>query len=196
ANQLLTNVLKTQEDNYIDCYYLIANNYAHLGLLQDATKYAEMYIEKAPHGDFEEEATVLLDMLQIEDEDDWIFDEEDELIINQETAFYHLEREEWAEAIVILEEMITLFPEFQQARHEYHYALFFIGEKEKAIAMEEKYVKDHPDALFSYMNLAVFYAHEQNHEKMQYVVGLLDNIYPVHEQQKLRLAVTFAQVGL
>ncbi|WP_163579049.1 tetratricopeptide repeat protein [Gracilibacillus saliphilus] len=201
ANQMLTKVLSSHGEDYVDCYYLIANNYAHLGLLQDAVKYAELYIEKAPDGEFTEAASSLLDVLDFseveEDEDDeWMLEEEDDLIIYQETAFYHLEREEWEEAIAILEEMITLFPEFSQGRHEYHYALFFAGEREEAITMEEKYLQDHPDSLFSCMNLACFYAHEANQERLQYYTGLLDNIYPIHEQQKLRIAVTFAQIGL
>ena len=45
ANQLLTNVLQSTE--YTDCYYLIANNYAHLGLLNDAEKYVNLYLETA-----------------------------------------------------------------------------------------------------------------------------------------------------
>ena len=46
ANQLLTNVLQAKGDNYTDCYYLLANNYAHLGLLNDAKKYAETYLKR------------------------------------------------------------------------------------------------------------------------------------------------------
>ncbi|WP_231735261.1 tetratricopeptide repeat protein [Gracilibacillus massiliensis] len=200
ANQLLTKVLSEHGEEYMDCYYLIANNYAHLGLLEDATKYAQIYLEKEPDGDFQEEAKTLLELLDFseeeEDDDDWTFEEEDDLIIYQETAFYHLEREEWEEAIAVLEEMITLFPEFSQARHEYHYALFFVGEKDEAIAMEEQYLKEHPDALFSCMNLAIFYSHENDEEKRDYFTAMLENIYPIHEQQKLRIAVTFAQIGL
>ncbi|UOQ48259.1 tetratricopeptide repeat protein [Gracilibacillus caseinilyticus] len=200
ANQLLTRVLAKQGEEYIDCYYLIANNYAHLGLLQDAIKYAELYLEKATDGEFREEAATLLEMLDFDDEEeddnDWTLDEEDDLLMYQETAFYHLEREEWEEAIAVLEEMIALFPEFSQARHEYHYALFFIGERKEAIEMEEKYLQDHPDALFSLMNLAIFYGLEQNNEKSNYYTNMLENIYPIHEQQKLRIAVTFTQIGL
>ncbi|WP_181397429.1 tetratricopeptide repeat protein [Gracilibacillus dipsosauri] len=199
ANQLLTDVLAKHGEDYMDCYYLIANNYAHLGLLQDATKYAELYVEKAPDGEFAEEAIGLLNVLDFdeeEEEDEWALEEEDDVLIYQETAFYHLERQEWQEAIALLEEMITLFPEFTQARHEYHYALFFAGEREEAIALEEKYLKEHPDSLFSYMNLAVFYYHENEVKMLKHIISLLDHTFPIHEQQKLRMATTFAQIGL
>ncbi|WP_035722836.1 tetratricopeptide repeat protein [Gracilibacillus boraciitolerans] len=200
ANQMLTKVLSKYGDEYIDCYYLIANNYAHLGLLQDATKYAQLYLEKGDNGEFHQEAEELLELLDFsdeEDDEDWIFEEEDDLLVYQETAFYHLEREEWVEAIAVLEEMIALYPEFSQARHEYHYATFFIGgEREEAIANEEKYLKEHPDALFSFTNLAIFYTLKGNKEVSKYYTDMLVNIYPIHEQQKLRIAVTFAQIGL
>lgn len=198
ANQLLTNVLTHHGEDYIDCYYLMANNYAHLGLMQDAIKYAEKYMEKEPNGELYPDAEALVDILQWEEEesDDWALEEEDELLMHQETAFYHLEREEWEEAIAVLEEMIALFPEFTQARHEYHYALFFNGEMEEAVTREEKYLEEHPGELFSYMNLAVFYYHKDDQEKLQSIVAALNNIYPIHSQQKLRLAVTFAQIGL
>ncbi|SER80840.1 hypothetical protein SAMN04487944_110111 [Gracilibacillus ureilyticus] len=200
ANQLLTKVLTKYGDEYIDCYYLISNNYAHLGLLQDAVKYAELYLEKAPEGEFAEEAVGLLSVLDFEEDeeedDDWALEEEDDVLIYQETVFYHLEREEWQEAIALLEEMITLFPEFSQARHEYHYALFFAGERTEAIELEEKYVLEHPETLTSYMNLAIFYYYTNNQEKFDHMLTMLQNIFPIHEQQKLRLATTFTQIGL
>src|SRR5699024_12367568 len=54
ADQVLTSVLETKI--YVDCYYLIANNYAHLGLLNDAKQYAITYLDKESDGEFIEEA--------------------------------------------------------------------------------------------------------------------------------------------
>ncbi|GAB2544740.1 tetratricopeptide repeat protein [Gracilibacillus alcaliphilus] len=200
ANQLLNKVLSQYGERYIDCYYLLANNYAHLGLLQDAAKYAALYLEKASDDEFKEEAEELLQLLDFTEEEDeaedWLLEEEDDLLMYQETAFYHLEREEWQDAISVLEEMIILFPDFSQARHEYYYALFFAGEQDEAVAMEEKHLLDHPNALFSMMNLAVFYYYSDDQSKLAPFVLWLDNIYPIHEQQKLRMAVTFCHLGL
>src|SRR5690625_7261513 len=82
---------------YVDCYYLIANNYAHLGLLNDAKKYANAYLDKESDGEFIEEAKSLLQLIDIEksEEDEWELEDEDELLIYQETAFYHMENCEW-----------------------------------------------------------------------------------------------------
>lgn len=199
ANQLLTKVLSSHGDRYVDCYYLLANNYAHLGLLQDAVKYATLYLEKAPDGDFSEDAEDLLEILdftKIEDEDeDWIMDEEDDLLIYQESVFYHLERGDWQEALVLLEEMIAIYPDFIQAHHEYHYALFFHGERQRAIDLERKYLEENPYSLYSMMNLVIFYKYEQNINEMDEILRKLINIYPIGEQLKLKMAITFAQAG-
>ncbi|GAA0307719.1 tetratricopeptide (TPR) repeat protein [Gracilibacillus halotolerans] len=199
ANQLLTRVLSNDGDHYVDCYYLLANNYAHLGLLQDAVKYATLYLEKAPDGDFSEDAEDLLDILdftEIEDEEeDWMMDEEDDLLIYQESVFYHLERQEWEEALVLLEEMIALYPDFIQAHHEYRYALFFHGDRQRAIELETNHFIENPKSLYSLMNLVIFHKYEQNIKEMTDYLNMLQNIYPLVEQQKLKMAITFAQAG-
>ncbi|MFD2045026.1 tetratricopeptide repeat protein [Ornithinibacillus salinisoli] len=200
ANQVLTNVLQSTGDKYADCYYLLANNYAHLGLLNDARKYAKSYLDLEPEGDFSEEAKGLLQLIEFDDEEDdendWgpPIDDEDELLIYQETAFYHLEHQEWEKAILILEEMLTLFPEHKTANHEYAHALFFNNERKKAIQMELELLQEEPNNLFSHTNLALFY-YEANDEEYKRHIRALLNVYPIHEQQKLRIAVTLARTG-
>ncbi|WP_217588573.1 hypothetical protein [Lentibacillus saliphilus] len=195
ANELLVAVLNDYKEKYTDCYYLIANNYAHLGLLNDARKYAETYLELEPDGDFAVETKNLLDMLDIDeaDDDDWDF-EEDELLMLQETIFYHMEHYEWDEALPLLNEMMALYPEYPLAKHDYACALFYAVSEEQAIQMELELLAEEPGNLNSLMNLAVFY--KQRHDKAykDFSETLL-NVYPVHEQQKLRLAVSLARLG-
>lgn len=197
ANQLLTNVLQTS--GYVDCYYLLANNYAHLGLLNDAAKYVTAYLEKEPDGDFSEEANSLLELIDIEeeedDEDNWELEDEDDLLIYQETVFYHMEYMEWDEAIPLIEEMMTLFPEHKVARHDYTQALFFSGNEQAAIQMELDALKDDPNSLYSLTNLAVFHHQLNNKMEYEYYIQALLNVYPIHEQQKLRIAITLAKTG-
>ncbi|MCC2248706.1 hypothetical protein JUJ52_01865 [Virgibacillus sp. AGTR] len=196
ANQLLTNVLQSSE--YVDCYYLLANNYAHLGLLNDAKKYADLYLEKEPEGDFSEEAFRLLELINIEDDediDDWELEDEDELLIYQETVFYHMENMEWDKAIPVLEEMMTLFPEHKMTKHDYTQALFFSGHPEEAIEMELTMLKEDPNSLYSHTNLALFYYQIGAQEEYDLHIQTLLNVYPIHEQQKLRIAVTLSRTG-
>ncbi|SET10452.1 Tetratricopeptide repeat-containing protein [Oceanobacillus limi] len=199
ANQILTDVLQTSGNQYVDCYYLLANNYAHLGLLNDARKYAKSYLDLEPNGDFSEEAKSLIELMEFEDDDEEEdfgppLEDEDELLIYQETAFYHLEHKEWEKALLVLEEMQTLFPEHKTIKHEYAHALFFDGEKEEAIKMEEDNIQEDPFNLYSHTNLATFY-YETNQEAYQLHIRALLNVYPIHEQQKLRIATTLARTG-
>lgn len=194
ANQLLTKVLQSTGDQYVDCYYLLANNYAHLGLLNDAKKYAESYLNCEPDGDFHEEASSLLEMLDIDeiDEDDWDMEVEDELLIYQETVFHHMENMEWGKVLPILEEMITLFPEHKMIKHDYTQALFFSGHQDDAITMELDALKEDPNELCSHTNLAIFYFECGNEDYEQHIQALL-NVYSIHEQQKLKIATTLAR---
>ncbi|RYG74425.1 hypothetical protein EU245_02135 [Lentibacillus lipolyticus] len=198
ANQLLTEVLEASEGQYTDCYYLLANNYAHLGLLNDAKKYAESYIDKEPNGDLREDAEHLIELTTVDDnqgEDEWEFEEEDELLVYQETVFYHMEHKEWDKALPLLEEMTALFPEHTNINHDYAYALFFAGYENDAVEMEKELLDEYPGSLQSHSNLAVFYHEWDRPEEYHLHAHALMNVYPVHEQQKLRIAVTFAQTG-
>ncbi|SHF85262.1 tetratricopeptide repeat protein [Ornithinibacillus halophilus] len=197
ANQLLTQVLQSSGEDYVDSYYLLANNYAHLGLLNDAKKYADLYLEKDPDGDFVEEANDLLTLIDMDEDDDedWgpLIDDEDELLVYQETAFYHLEHEEWDKAIMVLEEMLTLFPDYHIAKHEYAFAIFNANRQEEALEMEIDLLEELPNNLNSRTNLALFYYLLDAKEVSNQFLQGLEHVYPIHEQQKLRLAITFAR---
>ncbi|MGV2621553.1 UNVERIFIED_CONTAM: tetratricopeptide repeat protein [Halobacillus marinus] len=199
ANQVLTEVLAQFGKEYVDCYYLMANNYAHLGLLSDAKKYVETYLEQAEDGEFEDAALQLRDMLdnleEEDEEDDWAFEDEDELLIYQETAFYHLEHEEWPQALSVLDEMMESFPEFSLAKHKYAYALFMNGDQEAALEFERSILEEDHSNIQSYVNLAVFLLKQGKTEEAMNYVRLLRNVYPMHEQQKVAIAEILTRAG-
>ncbi|WP_077328013.1 tetratricopeptide repeat protein [Virgibacillus siamensis] len=197
ANQLLTKVLQFSGDDCIDCYYLLANNYAHLGLLNDAKKYANSYLDKDPDGEFKEAAESLIEMVDIDEEDDeWFTDEEDELLIYQETVFYHIEKCEWEKALTLLDEMKTLFPGHPLIKHDYTQALFFSGYQDDAIKMEMELLEEDPNSLNSHINMAIFSYESGNITQYETHIQTLRNVYPLHEQLQLRVAITFARTGL
>lgn len=195
ANQLLTDVVESSGDKYVDCYYLLANNYAHLGLLNDAKKYAHAYLDKEPNGNFTDDADHLLYMLENdEDEDeDWDLADEDELLVYRETVFYYMEHMEWEKALPLLEEMLVLFPDHSLTKHDYTQALFYSGSKKKAVQMEKAELEKDPHSLFSHANLAVFYYELNETEAYEKHTQTLLNVYPIHEQQKLRVAISLAK---
>ncbi|MFD2750338.1 tetratricopeptide repeat protein [Virgibacillus siamensis] len=196
ANQLLTKVLESSGSDYTDCYYLLANNYAHLGLLNDAKKYANSYLEKEPDGEFHEAAEQLIEMVDIDIDDDWLTDEEDEFLIYQETVFYHLENDDWDKALPLLEEMTTLFPGHPLVSHDYSQALFYSGYQDEAVTMETDKLEQDPNSLYSHINLAIFSYELGNITKYESHIQALKNVYPLHEQLRLRIAITFAQTEM
>ncbi|WP_188206674.1 tetratricopeptide repeat protein [Alkalibacillus aidingensis] len=200
ANDLLQKVLETHDDDYVDCYYLLANNHAHLGLFYEAKRYANLYLEKDTDGDFKEEVEDLIKVInqvmfeEIEDEDVEI-DDEDEFIIYQETAFFHLEHEEWGEALQVLEDLMTIYPEYFPAKHEYAYALFQLGDREEALTLEEGWFEQDPQSLHSRINLVYFYHQLGLGTKRDYLYSCLENTYPTYDEKKMKLAILMAQIG-
>ncbi|RPF54390.1 tetratricopeptide repeat protein [Aquisalibacillus elongatus] len=200
ANDWLQRVVDVHGKDYPDCYYLLANNYAHLGLFYEAQKYAHKYLEHSQDGDFKEEVNQLVEMLDYLSkeeniEDDFELEELDEIIIYQETAFYYLEHEKWDEALEILEEMMTFYPEYTSSKHEYAFALFQKGDCDEAIALEEAWFEQDETNLYSRMNLVYFYYKIGKKQAFMELLPTLNNVYPTLEQQKLKLAVTLARVG-
>lgn len=194
ANQILTNVIEST--TYVDCYYLIANNYAHLGLFKDAKEYANRYLEKQNDGNFVEETKTLLQLIDEENgEDTWKLEDEDQLLIYQETVFYHMENSEWDKAIPLLEEMLAAFPDHQPTKHDYARALFFTGYQQDAIDMEQELLEQDSNSLYCHTNLALFFHELNEKEAYEKNIQALLNVYPIHEQQKLRIAVTLARTG-
>lgn len=194
ANEVLTKLL--QKTDYVDAYYLIANNYAHLELFKDAKEYAALYLEEQKDGDFMEEAKNLLQLVDEENgEDDWKLDDEDQLLIYQENVFYHMENNEWDKAIPLLEDMMALFPDHQLIKHDYAHALFFSGYKQQAVEMELEHLEEDPNSLYCHTNLALFFYELNEKEAYETSIQALLNVYPIHEQQKLRIAVTLARTG-
>ena len=195
ASELLQEVVDTSSDENNDSYYLLANNYAHLGLLQEAKTYAERYLEKEPDGEFHEEAIRLLEVIAMEVDEQWDDDwsEEDELLIYQEAVFQHMENSEWDQAIPLLEDMLTLFPEHSLAVHDYAQALFYSGEKGKAIQMEMDVLEQKPHDLYAHINLAVFYYAIQSYSAYEAHIQSILNVYPIYEEQKLRIGIALAK---
>lgn len=197
ANQILSEVIKSHGDTYADSYYLIANNYAHLGLLNEAQKYAGLYMEKAPEGEFFSEAEQLLTVLDmtLEDEEEW-FEDEDDILVYQETSFYHLQHRNYEEAKALLEEAFILYPDHSMFRQHYRQCLFHLGDKEKAIKEEMECLAEDPLQINSRAQLIFFYAALGEDNLAHSHVLSFKNVYPMHEEQALKIAISYTVTGL
>ncbi|MGM0524047.1 MAG: tetratricopeptide repeat protein [Bacillota bacterium] len=196
ANQILSDVIKTHGDDYVDSYYLIANNYAHLGLLNEAQKYATLYMEKDPEGEFHSEAEQLITVLDLaleEEMDD--FEDEDDLLMYQETAFYYLQQEDYLKAAAILEEALELFPDYDLFHFQSRFARFFNGEKETVLTEEESVLIAEPDQLYARFNLMFFYYALGKKDKVKDIVASFEGVYPMQQEQALKVAIGYTLAG-
>ncbi|MBY6269896.1 tetratricopeptide repeat protein, partial [Parageobacillus thermoglucosidasius] len=124
SNQWLFKIIHELDETMDECFYFLANNFAHLGLFHEAMKYAETYLARDPDGHFAEDTEDLMELLKIDQEDE-NGDEQDDLITQQERARLLLEKEKFPEAIRLLEMIIDRYPEFWSAYNNLALAYFY-----------------------------------------------------------------------
>ena len=176
----------------------MANNYAHLGLFQEAKKYAKQYIELAPKGEFVSDTKDLLDVLNIELGEltsDEIFNGEDELIIKQEYACDLLEKGELNEAVDVLKNLIQSYPEFWSAYNNLALAYFYLGNTKKAIQLTEDVLDKNPKNLHAFCNMAVFLQYMGQEHDVNHLIDQLKKVYPIDLDHRYKLGITFALLG-
>jgi tetratricopeptide (TPR) repeat protein len=196
SNELLTYILKNIDKDLTECHYFMANNYAHLGLFHEAYKCATHYQSKEPNGEFIEETEDLLDLLTIEgaDEEDPFLDS-DELIVKQDAAKSLLENGKLEEAISLLKEIVTDFPEFWSAYNNLSLAYFYMGDVQQAKDYLDMVLDKNPGNLHALCNLLVFYYYERQDDKVEELAQRLGHIYPILFEHRYKLGATFALVG-
>ncbi|MGM8212583.1 tetratricopeptide repeat protein [Virgibacillus sp. W0430] len=193
SNRLLEKLVQVYGEKYIDCHYLLANNYAHLGLFQTAKKHAHMYLDHENEGEFKEELESLLHLI---DEEELLETEIDEdFLMYRESVLDYMEQSEWENALPLLREMRMLYPEDQLTKHQFTTALFFSGNEREAINEEWNYLKEDPSILMSYLNLSIFYYELNEKQSFENMINVIQNVYPIHEEKKLQLAITLARTN-
>lgn len=196
SNELLDFILKNINEKMTECYYFKANNYAHLGLFQEAYKAAETYLKEDPDGEFSEENAELLDLLDMGEEDQGYsqFDQDD-LILKQDRAKSLLENGQLQESIAMLEEIISDYPEFWSAYNNLALAYFYAGDVQKAKTTVFTVLEKSHGNLHALCNLLIFYHYERRDDKVEALSEQLSNIYPMLFEQRYKLGATLALVG-
>lgn len=168
SNELLDFILKNINEKMTECYYFKANNYAHLGLFQEAYKAAETYLKEDPNGEFSAENAELLDLLDMgEDDSGYSEYDQDDLILKQDKAKSLLESGELQESIKILEEIIADYPEFWSAYNNLALAYFYAGDIQKAKTTIYDILEKSHGNLHALCNLLIFYHYERKDEKVR-----------------------------
>ncbi|MGE6630156.1 tetratricopeptide repeat protein [Bacillus sp. NPDC077027] len=196
SNDLLDFILGHVDEQMTDCHYFKANNYANLGLFQEAYKSATAYAALDENGEFADENDDLLDLLDMSDEEDgdFLYDQDD-LIVKQDEANHLLESGRLEEAILMLEQMIVDYPEFWSAYNNLALAYFYSGKIKKAKEMLNRVLHDNPGNLHALCNQLVFYHYEKQEGKVQMLSEQLTHVYPILSEQRYKLGATFALVG-
>lgn len=196
SNELLLTILDEVDKDLTECHYFMANNYAHLGLFQEAYKCATEYANKEPFGEFIEENEDLIDLLTMEDDgEDPFLKDPDDLILKQDAAKTLLENSQFDDAILLLEEIVVEYPEFWSAHNNLSLAYFYVGEVDKAKEYLHIVLEQNPGNLHAYCNLLVFHYYERQDEKVAELAKTLSTVYPLLYEHRYKLGATFALVG-
>jgi tetratricopeptide (TPR) repeat protein len=196
SNELLLSILDEVDKEMTECHYFMANNYAHLGLFQEAYKCATEYANKEPYGEFIEENEDLIELLTMEDDgEDPFLKDPDDLILKQDAAKSLLETSQFEEAILLLEEIVVEYPEFWSAHNNLSLAYFYVGEVDKAKEYLQTVLQRNPGNLHAYCNLLVFYYYERQDEKVDELAKTLSTVHPLLYEHRYKLGATFALVG-
>ena len=196
SNNLLENILNVMDPYMSECHYFLANNYAHLGMFEEAYRHANAYLDKEEDGEFSEDAEDLLDLITFEtDETEESLFQQDGLIIKQEKARNYLEAGNFQKAIEVLKEMIEEYQDYWSAYNNLALAYFYLGQIEEAYATLEEVLEKSPGNLHALCNLMVFHHYQQKEEKLEELVEMLANIRPMLIEHQFKLGATFALIG-
>ncbi|MDA1476509.1 tetratricopeptide repeat protein [Bacillus changyiensis] len=197
SNELLDFILKNMNEKMTECHYFKANNYAHLGLFQEAYKAAETYLNEDPNGEFMTENMELLDLLDMGEESDHYSEyDQDDLILKQDQAKSFLENGQLQESIEMLEEIINDYPEFWSAYNNLALAYFYAGDIYKAKLTVMTVLEKNDGNLHALCNLLIFFHYERKDEQVRILSEQLSNIYPMLNEQRYKLGATFSLIGM
>ncbi|MGE8206604.1 tetratricopeptide repeat protein [Heyndrickxia sp. NPDC080065] len=195
SNDLFKQIIDELDPSMTECYYFLANNYAELGLFNEAHKHVKTYLETDPYGEFIEDAEDLLFIIGADEEEDNAFPIKDELILKQDQARQLLESGNFDKAIEILKSLIAEFPDFWSAYNNLALGYFYLGDMENAANVLEDLLVKNPGNLHGICNLAVFLYHQRRDEELEVLIEGLEKVQPILIEHKYKLGATFALIG-
>lgn len=196
SNELFKRIIDELDPSMAECLYFLANNYAELGLFNEAHKHVTAYLEADPYGDFVEDAEDLLYIIGTEDEDgEDSFLIKDELILKQDKARQLLESGNFQKAVEILKGVIQEFPDFWSAYNNLALGYFYLGEMEMAAKVLDDLLVKNPGNLHGICNLAVFLYHQRRDIELDDLLKGLEKVQPILIEHQYKLGATFALIG-
>ncbi len=194
SNQILLKLIRSHSE-IEQCYYFIANNYAYLGLFQQAKKYAEQYLEIATEKEFVEDTLELLEIMEEESLDAEEMEDEDELIVMQEEANRYIRNGQLEEAIATLEIVTKDYPEFWSGYNNLAIAHFQSGNVDQALKLIEMILEKNPGNMHALCNTLIFLYSIGEHKQVEALAEQMKSVYPISFEHRLKLGTTFATIG-
>jgi tetratricopeptide (TPR) repeat protein len=199
SNEVLRTILEEIDSSMVECYFYMANNFANLGEYELAEEYAALYIESDPDGEFVEEAEEMLEILVDEFGGGEILrrrqQERYEKQSGQDTARRLLEEGKFYEATLQLEKMIRESPEATAPRNNLSLAYYYLGDLDRAIELAYEVLAKDPNNIHAYCNLAVYYQHRNEKQKVREILDILCKLYPLNFDHAYKLATTMGILG-
>ncbi|MFJ7954127.1 tetratricopeptide repeat protein [Lysinibacillus sp. NPDC096418] len=166
-----------------------------IGMIHDAKRFAEAYLEMEPEGAYADEATEILDFVKFEKDDFEELEGTSEDLYRQEQARRCMEKGDFPEAIELLEQLIEDKPEFWSAYNNLALAYFYIGEAEDAKILLNRVLRENKGNLHAICNLAVIAYYEKNDEDLEGLLEVLTKIQPYAWEHRYKLGATLALIG-
>ncbi|MCF6410235.1 tetratricopeptide repeat protein [Pseudalkalibacillus salsuginis] len=193
SNDLLEYIVSEIDSDISECYYFMANNYAHLGMFREAESEAVRYMENDPNGEFYEDCEELLDLIHTEfGEDLEKCSSEEKLIVKHEKARRSLEKGDFSGARDLLKEMVLAHPEFWAAYNNLALAHFYLGEYDEAFLVLDDVLGKNSGNLHALCNAALFYKQLHQQKELERFTNCLKVIHPIIPEHRYKLGSTFA----
>lgn len=176
--------------------FLLADVSGCLGLMRDAKKYAERYLDQEPDGVYALDAYEILEFVEFEQNLTDEIDEVDaEKIITQEKARRLMANRQFEEAIELLEQLIERYPDAWAAYNNLALAYFYLEEVEQAYALLHQVLRENHGNLHALCNLTVFAYYEKKDKELAKLTEMLEKIQPYDWENRYKLGATLALIG-
>jgi tetratricopeptide (TPR) repeat protein len=197
STEVLVNIVKNIDPNYIECYFGLGCNYLQLQKIKKSSEYFSIYLEKDPDGEFAEEAEELLEMLSmIKDANNNLDDEELEKIYKiEEEAIDHLEKREYEKATQKFETVVKMLPNAVPARNNLSLAYYYLGFLDKAIELAREVLSYEEYNVHANCNLAIFFNKQGTTSWVKKQIKTISKIQTDSEECLYKIGDTYGSLG-
>ncbi|MEO3947702.1 tetratricopeptide repeat protein [Gorillibacterium sp. CAU 1737] len=197
SNAILLGILEKLDPGMAECHYYLANNYANMDDFEAAEQAVLRYLETDEDGIYVEEAEEMVELLSYE------LGRPVQIrsvrsrggVYEHDEARRLLEEGRFVEATGVLQKLVKKYPEFLAARNNLALGFYYLGDFEQALQTVFDVLKIDEGNLHALCNLAIFYQHLGETEKLAELSEQLRKTYPFHPEYLFKLATTMGILG-